>query len=158
MMYFFFSDLCIGNSMNNRSNIIPCTWVGLNASGDAEIKNGNLYVNGLRIWKLSEIRPLQQNEAEAPNVTADSFHMEPLRTLFVSIRICYEGGMLCSFKFLGTVTMVTDNTKSLTSEDGSAISATVSAGGGGGGAIGKRAATSFTVETPAGINMKYRKL
>lgn len=95
--------MCVGTSEDN-DDVFPCVWVGYNMSGSAMINNGWLYINGIKIRPLSEYRPQNGN---ASDNSSNVFHMEPGRTLFLTMRVCNDA-MLCANKSLGTVT-ITDN-------------------------------------------------
>lgn len=108
--------MCIGTSEDN-DDIFPCMWVGYNISGSAIIKNGYLYINDHKIRPLSELRPHDDNN----NVTdSNVFHMEPGRTLFMTMRVCNDA-MLCTNKSLGSITMTDKKAVLETSVNGESI-------------------------------------
>lgn len=111
-------DMCIG-SAENIDDILPCQWVGINASGSAMIKDGYLYINGFKARPLSVLQ-IQNNSINSSVDMSETFHMEPGRTLFMTMRVCNEA-MLCSNKSLGSVTITNNKTKLQTSEHGESI-------------------------------------
>ncbi|XP_071123199.1 uncharacterized protein [Mytilus edulis] len=111
-------DMCIG-SAENIDDILPCQWVGINASGSAMIKDGYLYINGFKARPLS-VMQIQNNSINSSVDMSETFHMEPGRTLFMTMRVCNEA-MLCSNKSLGSVTITNNKTKLQTSEHGESI-------------------------------------
>ncbi|OPL32724.1 hypothetical protein AM593_07406, partial [Mytilus galloprovincialis] len=106
-------DICIGSSVDN-DDIFPCTWVSINISGTVVIKNGSLYMNQYELYKLSELR------RDQVKITTNAFHMEPGRTLFVTLRACNDA-FLCNNKSLGSVTMMDDKAVLKTSVSGEPI-------------------------------------
>ncbi|VDI27589.1 Hypothetical predicted protein, partial [Mytilus galloprovincialis] len=106
-------DICMGSSVDN-DDIFPCTWISINISGTVVIKNGSLYMNQFKLYKLSELR------RDQANITTDAFHMEPGRTLFVTLRACNDA-FLCNNKSLGSVTMMDDKAVLKTSVSGEPI-------------------------------------
>lgn len=106
--------MCIGNT-ENVDDILPCQWVGLNESGSAVIQNGQLLINGQIILPLSQ-SSVNISDTERRNL----FHMEPGRTMFMTMRVCNEA-MLCTNKSLGSVTVTDERTILHTSEHGERI-------------------------------------
>ncbi|XP_076116641.1 uncharacterized protein LOC143084119 [Mytilus galloprovincialis] len=109
-------DMCIGTSEDN-DDIFPCLWVGYNISGSAIIKHGWLYINDHKIRQLSELRP---NDNNATDTSTNVFHMEPGRTLFMTMRVCNDA-MLCTNKSLGSITITDKKAVLQTSVNGEAI-------------------------------------
>ncbi|XP_063408918.1 uncharacterized protein LOC134692399 [Mytilus trossulus] len=113
-------DLCIGTDMN-KDDIFPCAWVGYNISGSASIKDGYLLIDDIRVRPLSELKNTFWNVSEEQTQNKTSvFHMEPGRTLFLTMRVCNEAE-LCTNKSLGSVLIT--NTESIIkrSDHGEAI-------------------------------------
>ncbi|XP_076087285.1 uncharacterized protein LOC143057777 [Mytilus galloprovincialis] len=113
-------DLCIGTD-KNKDDILPCVWVGYNVSGSASIKDGYLLIDDVRLRPLSELQNRFWNESEDQTQNTTSvFHMEPGRTLFLTMRVCNEAE-LCTNKSIGSVLIT--NTKSILkrSEHGESI-------------------------------------
>ncbi|XP_076076023.1 uncharacterized protein LOC143046845 [Mytilus galloprovincialis] len=103
-------DICLGSS-DNKDDIFPCTYVSVNMSGTILIKNGSLYLNQYKLYDLHELRRDQSSSS------SNTFHMEPGRTLFITLRACNDA-YLCSNKSLGTVTMMDDKAVMKTSLGG----------------------------------------
>jgi len=112
-LFIIFIDICIGSS-ENHDDIFPCTWVSVNMSGTVMIKDGAIYMNEYKIYELHELRKDQSDS------TSDTFHMEPGRTLFITMRACNDAE-LCSNKPLGSVTMMDGKAVMETSVGGEAI-------------------------------------
>ncbi|VDI71255.1 Hypothetical predicted protein, partial [Mytilus galloprovincialis] len=103
-------DLCIGTD-KNKDDIFPCAWVGYNISGSASIKDGYLLIDDIRVRPLSELQNRFWNVSEDQTQNKTSvFHMEPGRTLFLTMRVCNEAE-LCTNKSLGSVLIT--NTESI---------------------------------------------
>ena len=83
-------------------------------SGTVMIKEGAIYMNEYKVYELHELR---RDQSES---TSDIFHMEPGRTLFITMRACNEA-KLCSNKSLGSVTMMDGKAVMETSVGGEAI-------------------------------------
>jgi hypothetical protein len=83
-------------------------------SGTVMIKEGAIYMNEYKVYELHELR---RDQSES---TSDTFHMEPGRTLFITMRACNEA-KLCSNKSLGSVTMMDGKAVMETSVGGEAI-------------------------------------
>ncbi|VDI50948.1 Hypothetical predicted protein, partial [Mytilus galloprovincialis] len=103
-------DICIGTSEHN-DDIFPCTYISVNMSGTVLIKNGSIYMNEYKLYDLHELRKDQSSSS------SNTFHMEPGRTLFITLRACNDA-YLCSNKSLGTVTMMDDKAVMKTSVGG----------------------------------------
>ncbi|XP_076086943.1 uncharacterized protein LOC143057517 [Mytilus galloprovincialis] len=103
-------DLCIGTN-KNKDDIFPCVLVGYNVSGSASIKDGYLLIDNIKVRPLSELQNRFWNvsEDQTQNKTS-AFHMEPGRTLFLTMRVCNEAE-LCSNKSIGSVLIT--NTESI---------------------------------------------
>ena len=112
-LFIIFVDICIGSS-EYHDDIFPCTWVSVNMSGTVMIKEGAIYMNEYKLYELHELRKDQSDS------TSDTFHMEPGRTLFITMRACNEA-KLCSNKSLGSVTMMDGKAVMETSVGGEAI-------------------------------------
>ncbi|CAG2204566.1 unnamed protein product [Mytilus edulis] len=103
-------DLCIGTD-KNKDDIFPCVWVGYNVSGSASIKDGYLLIDNIRVRPLSELQNRFWNVSEDQTQNKTSvFHMEPGRTLFLTMRVCNEAE-LCTNKSIGSVLIT--NTESI---------------------------------------------
>ncbi|CAG2187681.1 unnamed protein product [Mytilus edulis] len=111
-------DMCIGSS-ENKDDILPCQWIGLNESGSAMIKDGYLYINGYKTRPLS-VMQIQNNSSNSSVDMSETFHMEPGRTLFMTMRVCNEA-MLCSNKSIGSVSITNNKTKLKTSVHGESV-------------------------------------
>jgi len=98
----------------NNDDIFPCTWVSVNMSGTVLIKDGALYLNHYKLNDLSKLRRDQSN------TSSNTFHMEPGRTLFITLRAC-NNAFLCTNKSLGSVTMMDSKAVLETSVSGEAI-------------------------------------
>ena len=98
----------------NNDDIFPCTWVSVNMSGTVLIKDGSLYLNHYKLYDLSNLRRDQSN------TSTNTFHMEPGRTLFMTLRAC-NNAFLCTNKSLGSVTMMDNKAVLETSVSGEAI-------------------------------------
>ena len=148
-MIYLFADMCLGSAADN-DDIVGCTWVGYNISGDALIKDGCLWINGRKIWNLAQIRPMDPSEENVDLTLAQNnvFRMEPGRTVFITCRLCNEAE-LCTNKSLGSITMMGANAVLKTSVNGSAISISAAAVA----PIGRRkrqASNNIVVLTPSG--------
>ena len=145
--------MCVG-SKNLTEDIIPCTWVGYNISGSAEIKDGALWVNGMEIRKLSELRPVQDysngtNSSSSSGSNKDNFRMPIGQQMFVTMRLCNEA-MLCTNKSLGVVVITNSDSVVATSTNGSAIEEKLSI------TSRKRAAAELDIQTPSGNCVKNK--
>ncbi|VDI54125.1 Hypothetical predicted protein [Mytilus galloprovincialis] len=103
-------DICLGSSKIS-DDIFPCTYISVNMSGTVLIKNGSIYMNEYKLYDLHQLRKDQSSS------TSNTFHMEPGRTLFITLRACNDA-YLCSNKSLGTVTMMDDKAVMKTSLGG----------------------------------------
>ena len=112
-LFIIFVDICIGSS-EYHDDIFPCTWVSVNMSGTVMIKEGAIYMNEYKLYELHELRKDQSDS------TSDTFHMEPGRTLFITMRACNDAE-LCNNKSLGSVTMMDGKAVMETSVGGEAI-------------------------------------
>ncbi|VDI67222.1 Hypothetical predicted protein [Mytilus galloprovincialis] len=137
-------DLCIGTD-ENKDDIFPCTWVGYNVSGSASIKDGYLLLDGNKVTRLSELQTVSSQLAE--NKTS-IFHMEPGRTLFLTMRVCNEA-VLCANKSLGSILITNDKTVLKTSEHGESIELVQSIETGS--KRRKRDTNMIVVKTPEGL-------
>lgn len=135
------SDLCVG-SEEETDDIIPCTWVGYNVSGSAEIKNGALWIDGVEVRKLSDLKPFQDFTKENSSVS-NSFTMPVGQQMFVTMRLCNEA-MLCANKSLGVVVITNSDSVVATSTNESAIKKKILI------ISRKRAATELDIQTPSG--------
>ena len=113
MFFYIFVDICIGTS-KTTDDIFPCTYVSVNISGRVLIRNGSLYMNQYKLYNLHELRHDQSVS------TSDTFHMEPGRTLFITLRACNDAE-LCSNKSLGSVTVMDDKAVLKSSVNGEPI-------------------------------------
>ena len=68
-------------------------------------------------YKLYELHELRKDQSDS---TSDTFHMEPGRTLFITMRACNDAE-LCNNKSLGSVTMMDGKAVMETSVGGEAI-------------------------------------
>lgn len=141
----FLTDLCIG-STPFIDDIFPCTWVGLNESGKAEIKNGDLWINGQQVRALSDLRVGGQAGSSSGNSTGKLFNMPVGKVMFMNMRLCSEA-MLCKNITAGCI--VITNSRSLTevSLNGQAISQDISVTS----KRKKRALGDTNIRTPSGI-------
>ena len=137
-----FVDLCVG-SEEETDDIIPCTWVGYNMSGSAEIRDGALWINGKEVRKLSDLKPYQ--DYSNPNYThsSNSFTMPVGQQMYVTMRLCNEA-MLCRNKSLGVVVVTNSDSVIATSTNGSAIEERLTI------TSRKRAAAELDIRTPGG--------
>ncbi|KAK3612537.1 hypothetical protein CHS0354_024514 [Potamilus streckersoni] len=143
-------DYCVGSSRDVIDDIFPCTWVGLNVSGTVAIKGGNLTISGIPVRRLSELKPLGNdfNDTKYKTDAENIFHMEPGRTMFITMRLCNEAN-LCKNKFLGSVVVQTPSMKVATSTDGSPIEVKLDAGRG---KKYRRSVDVIDIQTPSGLN------
>lgn len=109
IFFLFLTDLCIG-STPFIDDIFPCTWVGLNESGKAEIKNGDLWINGQQVRALSDLRVGGQAGSSSGNSTGKLFNMPVGKVMFMNMRLCSEA-MLCKNVTAGCI--VITNSRSL---------------------------------------------
>lgn len=140
-------DLCVG-SKNLTEDIIPCTWVGYNISGSAEIKDGALWVNGMEIRKLSELRPVQDysngtNSSSSSGSNKDNFRMPIGQQMFVTMRLCNKA-MLCTNRSLAVIIIKNSASKVGVSTNGTAIEEKLTL------VSRKRAAKELDIKTPSG--------
>ncbi|CAC5412724.1 unnamed protein product [Mytilus coruscus] len=113
-------DMCIGTD-KYLDNIFPCTWVGYNTSGSASIKDGYLYIDDIKLRPLSELKTKVWNISyESTENKTSVFHMEPGRSLFMTMRVCNEA-VLCTNKSIGSVLITNTKTVLKTSEKGESI-------------------------------------
>ncbi|XP_052082972.1 uncharacterized protein LOC127720424 [Mytilus californianus] len=113
-------EICIGTD-KYLDNIFPCTWVGYNTSGSASIKDGYLYIDDIKLRPLSELKTKVWNISyESTENKTSVFHMEPGRTLFMTMRVCNEA-VLCTNKSIGSVLITNTETVLKTSEHGESI-------------------------------------
>ena len=140
---FHFQDLCVGTK-NLTDDIIPCTWVGYNISGSAEIKNGALWVNGMEIRKLSELRP-QQDYSNGTNSSSsqNTFRMPIGQQMFITMRLCNKA-MLCTNRSLAVVLIKNSASLVGVSDNGTAIEEKLTM------TSRKRAARELDIKTPSG--------
>ena len=113
--------------MEEIENIVPCTWVGLNMSGEATIKDGYLKINNISIYKLSELKALSSNGSYNPEEDlnpSEDFVMEPGRTMFVHMRLCNKA-KVCTQKFVNSVVITNENSKVVTSENGESLAVSI---------------------------------
>lgn len=68
--------------------------MGLNESGKAEIKNGDLWINGQQVRALSDLRVGGQAGSSSGNSTGKLFNMPVGKVMFMNMRLCSEA-MLC---------------------------------------------------------------
>jgi hypothetical protein len=147
LIYFHPIDLCVG-SEEERDDIIPCTWVGYNTSGSAEIKNGALWIDGIEVRKLSDLKPYQ-DYTNINSTSSSSFTMPVGQQMFVTMRLCNQA-MLCTNKSLGVVVITNSNSAIATSTNGSAIEERLSI------TTRKRAVAELDIKTPSGESSHYR--
>lgn len=140
---FLLQDLCVGTK-NLTDDIIPCTWVGYNISGSAEIKNGALWVNGMEIRKLSELRP-QQDYSNGTNSSRsqNTFRMPIGQQMFITMRLCNKA-MLCTNRSLAVVLIKNSASLVGVSDNGTAIEEKLTM------TSRKRAARELDIKTPSG--------
>lgn len=139
--------MCVG-SKNLTEDIIPCTWVGYNISGSAEIKDGALWVNGMEIRKLSELRPVQDysngtNSSSSSGSNKDNFRMPIGQQMFVTMRLCNKA-MLCTNRSLAVIIIKNSASKVGVSTNGTAIEEKLTL------VSRKRAAKELDIKTPSG--------
>uniref|UniRef100_K1PPK2 Protocadherin Fat 4 n=1 Tax=Magallana gigas TaxID=29159 RepID=K1PPK2_MAGGI len=135
-------DLCVG-SEEETDDIIPCTWVGYNMSGSAEIKDGALWINGVEVRKLSDLKPYQ-DYTNTNSSASNGFTMPVGQQMFVTMRLCNKA-MLCTNKSLGVVVITNSDSVVATSTNGSAIEEKLSI------TSRKRAAAELDIQTPSGL-------
>ena len=138
--FFFFSDFCVGSSKERINDTLPCVYVGYNASGSVEIKDGCLMYAGQKMYTLKELG----HKTSTGNDTG-KFHMETGRVLFPYIRACNKAAR-CSKKSLGTVTITSSSSEIETADGMSSLIFTIS------GDRRKReaSAVNILVQTPSG--------
>jgi hypothetical protein len=83
-------------------------------SGTVLIKDGTLYLNHYKLYDLSKL------SRDQSNTSSNTFHMEPGRTLFITLRAC-NNAFMCTNKSLGSVTMMDSKAVLETSVSGEAI-------------------------------------
>eukprot|EP00105_Crassostrea_gigas_P044580 XP_019928728.1 PREDICTED: uncharacterized protein LOC109620535 [Crassostrea gigas] len=112
-------------------------------SGSAEIKDGALWINGVEIRKLSDLKPYQ-DYTNTNSSASNGFTMPVGQQMFVTMRLCNEA-MLCTNKSLGVVVITNSDSVVATSTNGSAIEEKLSI------TSRKRAAAELDIETPSGL-------
>lgn len=150
IMSFLSTDFCIG-STPNLDDIFPCTWVGLNESGRAEIKNGDLWINGKQIRAISELRVGGQASASSGNSTGSLFKMPVGKVMFLNMRLCSEA-MLCKNLTAGCIVITNSRSLQKASVSGEAITQDVSFPT----RRKKRAIGDLNLRTPRGMLLKMR--
>ena len=143
------SDICVGSSKKKSDDIIPCTLVSLNKSGQATVKNGFLEIDNTPAYKLSEIKSLSKKGTYRPDdntTTSEDFVMEPGRTMFSNVKVCNKVEV-CSLKFVNSVVVTNQNSVLKTSENGKPLKALI----GQSTKRRKRDLTTVSVETPSGM-------
>ncbi|XP_053401006.1 uncharacterized protein LOC123523226 isoform X2 [Mercenaria mercenaria] len=112
-------DFCVGSSVENRSDIIPCVWVGYNMSGVVEIKYGYLYIDSTPYRKISELRALSKGifDYSMANEDDNTFRMESGRTLFLFMRLCNKAE-ICIDKFVNSLLITDEKSVLFSSETG----------------------------------------
>lgn len=138
-------DLCVGSKYLTQ-DIIPCTWVGSDISGSAEIKNGALWVNGMEIRKLSDLRPVQDYSSgtNSSSSSKDNFRMPIGQQMFVTMRLCNKA-MLCTNRSLAVIIIKNSASKVGVSTNGTAIEEKLTL------VSRKRAAKELDIKTPSGL-------
>lgn len=124
-------------------DIIPCTWVGYNISGSAEIKNGALWINGKEIRKLSELRPVQDYANGTNSSKQDVFRMPIGKQMFITMRLC-GSSMLCANRSLAVIVIKSSDSKVGVSNNGTAIEEKLAI------TSRKRATQELDIKTPSG--------
>ncbi|KAK3609657.1 hypothetical protein CHS0354_035942 [Potamilus streckersoni] len=145
-------DLCAGSGDTDetREDIVPCIWVATNQSGEAAIVDGYVAINGIKVYRISELVPTNNfSDPKYASSEGNVFHMEPGRTMFVYIRIC-NYAMRCTYQLSGIVVIESDGSQLFTSKNGTEITAEVSLP-----SSRKKRASSFnelTITTPSGMD------
>lgn len=125
--HFISTEYCVGSSNTSIDDIVPCIWVAVNKSGTAEIKQGKFWLDGVAYYNISDLRALSEGvytfDDSAPQ--DNNFRMEPGRTVFLFMKICNKA-KVCGVKLANTLLIAGDNTKTLTTADGQAVSYTFS--------------------------------
>lgn len=115
-------------------------------SGSAEIKDGALWINGVEVRKLSDLKPYQ-DYTNTNSSASNSFTMPVGQQMFVTMRLCNEA-MLCTNKSHGVVVITNSDSVVATSTNGSAIEEKLSI------TSRKRAAAELDIQTPSGNCVK----
>lgn len=116
-------------------------------SGSAEIKDGALWINGVEVRKLSDLKPYQ-DYTNINSSASNGFTMPVGQQMFVTMRLCNKA-MLCTDKSLGVVVITNSDSVVATSTNGSAIEEKLSI------TSRKRAAAELDIQTPSGEYIKY---
>lgn len=86
----------------------------MNTSGVVEIKDGHLYVDNIKYYKLSELRALSEGIYTDSNETSNNiFMMEPGRTLYLFLKICNKAE-ICTVKLTNSIIMEGNSSKLIT--------------------------------------------
>lgn len=122
--------------------------MGLNESGKAEIKNGDLWINGQQVRALSDLRVGGQAGSSSGNSTGKLFNMPVGKVMFMNMRLCSEA-MLCKNVTAGCI--VITNSRSITgvSTSGQALSQDISVTS----KRKKRALGNINILTPSGMHL-----
>ncbi|XP_060596420.1 uncharacterized protein LOC132750448 [Ruditapes philippinarum] len=112
-------DFCVGSSLENIDDVVPCVWVGYNTSGIVEIKHGYIYIDNTPYHKLSELRALSEGNYnfDTANEDDNTFQMESGRTLFLFMRLCNKAE-LCTDKFVNSLLITNEKAVLFRSETG----------------------------------------
>ena len=97
--------------------------IGYNSSGKAEIKQGYLYVDDNRYYKVSELRALSAgfyDTSKFSNESENIFRMDQGRTIFLKMRLCNKAN-ICSYKFVNSILFTREKAELMTSSAGEAV-------------------------------------
>lgn len=118
--------------------------MGYNTSGVVEIKNESLWIDGIAIHKISELRELSEGIYDFANEDKhdNTFRMETGRTIFLFMKLCNKAE-ICTVKFVNTLLITNEKAVLSSSKNGEAITATV-----GSKQRKRRSAEDIIVESP----------
>lgn len=120
--------------------------MGLNESGQAEIRNGDLWINGQQVRALSDLRVGGQAGSPSGNSTVKLFKMPVGKVMFMNMRLCSEA-MLCKNITAGCIVITNSNSITEVSINGQAISQDISVTS----KRKKRALGNINILTPSGM-------
>lgn len=120
--------------------------MGLNESGQAEIRNGDLWINGQQVRALSDLRVGGQAGFPSGNSTGKLFKMPVGKVMFMNMRLCSEA-MLCKNITAGCIVITNSNSITEVSINGQAISQDISVTS----KRKKRALGNINILTPSGM-------
>lgn len=120
--------------------------MGLNESGQAEIRNGDLWINGQQVRALSDLRVGGQAGSPSGNSTGKLFKMPVGKVMFMNMRLCSEA-MLCKNITAGCIVITNSNSITEVSINGQAIYQDISVTS----KRKKRALGNINILTPSGM-------